>query len=212
MLLLPFIDGARLYDQYDFSESWDGPHNGLLAGNMPNVFRCWSDKTNPGLLTNYVAVVGPETAWPGAASTRISDFSAGTDHTIHVVESANAGIPWMEPRDLTFEQAVSGINQSSGPGISSFHDLESGLLNRRKGANVSFVDGRVEFLPADLDVRTLKSLLTARGAETVPDHPIDADRLDLSRVTTLAVLGLVLAIYFGWVGLNLRRASRCVAP
>ena len=35
VLILPYIEQQRLYDQYDFDEPWDGPNNSQLHGMMP---------------------------------------------------------------------------------------------------------------------------------------------------------------------------------
>src|SRR6185312_177731 len=50
--ILGFIGQKALYDRYDFNEPWNGPHNSLLAKEMPSVFRCPNDKANPGTLTD----------------------------------------------------------------------------------------------------------------------------------------------------------------
>jgi hypothetical protein len=50
--------------------------------------------------TSFVAVLGPETAWPGIESRSRSDLRDGADRTILVVEMASSGVPWMKPEDL----------------------------------------------------------------------------------------------------------------
>jgi hypothetical protein len=76
VLLLPFIEHKALYDEYRFDEPWDGPHNRQLADYMPSVYRCPSDPgANPRLpISSYLAVVGPETIWPGG-QTRFGTMS-----------------------------------------------------------------------------------------------------------------------------------------
>ena len=54
----------EVYAAYDFGEPWDGPNNRRLIARMPDIFRCPTDSHAPAGTTNYVAVVGNETAWP----------------------------------------------------------------------------------------------------------------------------------------------------
>lgn len=153
VLILPFMDDPRLkalYDQYDFNEPWNGPNNSNLAAKIGDVYTCPSDPTK-GVETNYVAVVGPETAWPGPTGMRIRDIIDGTSNTVQLVEVADAGIHWMEPRDLTFDEATVGTASSHHAG----------------GFNVLFCDGSIHFLENDLSTAVLHDMLTARGGEVV---------------------------------------------
>jgi hypothetical protein len=109
--------------------------------------------------TNYVAVVGEETVWPGTRGMLLGNVTDGKSKTIAVVEVANTGIHWMEPRDLTFEEAQRGINV---PGI------KSGISsNHVGGALCLFCDGEVHFLTNKVRPDTLRALLTAEGGERV---------------------------------------------
>ena len=158
VLILPFLEREPLYEKYDFSEPWDGPNNSKLAGQIPSVFTCPSDarRSKVSTYTNYVAVVGPETAWPGAQPVKIPDILDGTSRTILVVEVAGPGVQWMEPRDLDFTQMLHIVNPKSGAGISSEH---------AGGANVALVDGSVYFLDEQLPPEKLRALLTRAGGE-----------------------------------------------
>ncbi len=96
VLLLPYLDQQALYDQYRFDEPWDGRHNRKLADNIGHVYNCSGEQSPAGqkrrTMTSYVAVVGPETMWPGSQSTKLSDIGDGTSNTLMVVEIANSGI------------------------------------------------------------------------------------------------------------------------
>ena len=162
VLILPFLEEIAVYKQYDFNEPWDGPNNSQLAGMIADIYRCPSDAGAPGSTeTNYVAVVGPETFWPGDHGVRIGDIKDGTSNTINIVEVIDSGVQWMEPRDLTLDQALRGINQNlPKPNLSSHHP---------GGAMVGYADGHVSFLDEGTPPQLLRSLLTKDGREPVSD-------------------------------------------
>jgi hypothetical protein len=157
VLLLPYLgsQAADLYQRYDFNEPWDGPHNRLLANEMPVVYRCPA-AAGSGPYTNYVAVVGPDTAWPGDACVSRKDLqnanALGT--TILVVEIAESDIQWLEPRDLGIADATVGVNKDRRRGISSNHP---------GGAYCLTVD-RCHFLPDNTTPDELRALLTIEGS------------------------------------------------
>jgi hypothetical protein len=143
VLILPFLEREDLYAKYRFDEPWDGPNNRQLLEPMMSVFACPSQTNSP--YTSYVAVVGPDTAWPGATSRKLADIGDPHDQTILVVESAVPQIFWMEPRDLTYEEAV---NYLSGATEIARHDAHwySGYFEEQySGRMVAMADGNVQF-------------------------------------------------------------------
>jgi prepilin-type processing-associated H-X9-DG protein len=164
VLLLPFLDQSPLYSEYHFDEPWNGPHNSTLADRIVDVYSCPSEDFEKGSpeshFTSYVAVVGPQTAWPGASSTRIRDFADGPAYIVHVVETANSGIHWMEPRDLNVVQMSPVINASAGQGISSRHP---------GGAQVLLGDGAARFLPDQMSPIWLQSILAINDGRAIED-------------------------------------------
>jgi len=158
VLILPYLEQQPFYDQYRFDEPWDGPNNSKLADIQLEIFHCPSEQDRPATMTSYVAVVGPDTAWPESNPTTLDDFTDGTSNTLLVVEVANSGIHWMEPRDLHVVQMVPGVNPKAGQGISSLH---------KGGANVCFADVSVRFLPETLSRQQLEALLTIAGGESI---------------------------------------------
>jgi prepilin-type processing-associated H-X9-DG protein len=161
VLILPFLDQTPLYNQYRFDEPWDGPNNKKLADTILAVYNCPSDDHggpgNASTMTNYVAIVGSDTAWPENGSAAYQDIRDGTSNTLLVVEVANSGIHWMEPRDLHVVQMAPTINSKAGQGISSRH---------AGGAQVLFADGHVQFIIDSLSVGDLRALLTAHTGDT----------------------------------------------
>jgi hypothetical protein len=164
VLILPFVEQKALYDEYRFDEPWDGPHNRTLADSMPSVYRCPSDPgANPHLpISSYLAVVGPETNWPGEKTVSLHDVKDGTSQTLLVVESHNSGIHWMEPRDLHTGQMAREINPAHGQGICSCHG------SQRELAQAALADGSVQILSNDLTREEIEALLTIAGGEADP--------------------------------------------
>lgn len=161
VLILPFLDKNDFYDQYDFSEPWNGPHNSALAHKMGTRFwHCPSGPlTDESPLTNYVAIVGDRTAFPGTRSTSMTDFHDGLEETILLVEIANTDIHWMEPRDLNFDEMSFVVNDRSRPSISAPHAA---------GPAVVFADSITAYrLNASLKPATLQALITIDGGEPV---------------------------------------------
>jgi prepilin-type processing-associated H-X9-DG protein len=158
VLILPYLDRKDLYEKYRFDEPWNGVHNRRLAQLIPKEFQCPTDHAPGSETTDYLAVVGPNTVWPEGNGLRLSDF--GTRGTILLVEVADSGVSWLEPRDLSFDDATVGVNK--GRGIRSCH---SG------GASCLFADGHVDTLSNNISPRLLSNLLRV----DVADKGIDVD-------------------------------------
>jgi prepilin-type processing-associated H-X9-DG protein len=160
VLILSYLDHKQLYDEYRFDEPWDGPHNSKLLERAPAVFSCPNDVKKNGRanrwMTSYVAVIGPETAWPVDQPTTIRDITDGTANTIQVVEVGNSGVNWMEPRDRQLSEIVPTLNGTSRNGLASAHT---------GGAQALFADGSVKFLNDTISADLLRALLTRNGAE-----------------------------------------------
>jgi hypothetical protein len=160
-LLLPFLDEGPLYNRYRFDEPWDGPNNRQLADKIRDIYTCPEEREKGAPVppeTSYLAVVGPDTAWPGSKGRALSEIKDPASETLMVVEVADSGIHWMEPRDLHVLQMAPLINSQSGQGISSRH---------KGGAQAMLVDGAVRFISQNLSRGTIRGLLTVRGGDVV---------------------------------------------
>lgn len=129
-LLLPYLNSLQLYNEYRFDEPWDSAHNLSIAGRLPyELFNCPSRPTSTDRrMTNYVVIVGPDTAFPGAGVTKLADFTDGTDNTILFAEIGPSNILWTEPRDLVIDQMSFSINDPKQPSISSVHPYGPGVV------------------------------------------------------------------------------------
>jgi hypothetical protein len=159
VLLLPHIGHRDLYDQWKQhpDEPWNGPNNIKLSKAVPEWLHCPSD-TGPATDTSYVAVVGPGTAWPRTVPTSLSQISDGTSKTVIVVEVANSGINWMEPRDLGSANRAPGINSTTGMGVRSSHPHHACVL---------YADGSTRALEQTISDEQLRALFTIAGGEKV---------------------------------------------
>jgi len=158
LLIIPYLESTSFYAQYRFNEPWNGPNNRLLHDIAPVLYRCPCESTSnlKQNETSYVAIVGPQTAWsPDPSKTRHDP----PGQALLIVEIANSGIHWLEPRDWDVSEGIDLIN--SGPnGPSSLH--LGGVLAAR-------ADGSIEFLPNTLSVEELRELIVpGSGAKAAP--------------------------------------------
>lgn len=157
VLLLPFLEQHEVYNAYNFAEPWNGPHNRLLEDRIGNIFLRPGLGTDQKWSTSFVAVVGPETAWPGARARRLKELGDGPDKTLLIVEVPDGRFRWMEPKDLHIDTMSFRINDPSGHGLGS----------RLGGARVATVSDSISSLPDDFEPARLRALLTANGREPV---------------------------------------------
>lgn len=147
VLILPYLEGATIYKEYDFNEPWDGPNNKSLLDKRPRGFACYSDthaSDEDESLTSYVAFVGPNTIWSGK---RAGLYSI---NSVMLVETLGSDIKWTEPRDYVVPSAQTSDPRSSPLEISSNHTINNGFYFREMpAAHVAFSDGSVRLLPVD---------------------------------------------------------------
>jgi prepilin-type processing-associated H-X9-DG protein len=161
--ILPWFCMAHLYNEYCQDEPWDGPNNRKLHGELvSHLYRCPADLSKPETATNIVAVVGPATAWPGTTPSCSKNCAKGASQTALLVEVANSGIHWMEPRDLELSNFDPTIDSRSGRGISSNHVA---------GANVAMVDGSVRCLSPNTAPEVVKAMLMTGERNARPNAP-----------------------------------------
>lgn len=172
VLILPYlikndapdpVEMKRVYESYDFSEPWDGPHNRQLAGRMPLVYGCVGDAGRHKSCTSYLVITGAGSPFPDRQSIKFDDIRDGKASTVLVVEAGNSGINWMEPRDFPIDQLQFGPKEAPRPRMGGNHP---------GGANAAFADGSVRFLrERQVTGAMLKALGTIAGGEKVePDR------------------------------------------
>jgi prepilin-type processing-associated H-X9-DG protein len=171
VLIMPYLEQAgfagtvelkQLYDSYDFSEPWDGPHNREFAHRMPVVYGCGGDPGRRASNTSYLFLTGKHSAFQNGRPLKLGDISDGAPSTIIIVESANSGVNWMEPKDYPADQLRFGSRTT--------HNWRIGG-NHQGGANAGFADGGVHFLrESEVTNETLTALSTIDGGEKIDPH------------------------------------------
>ena len=152
-LILPHFDLDALYKMLQLQQPWDGPNNKTTIGH--SLSQCMSARATPLSArqalpqTSYVAVVGPNAAWEGEKSRKLSDFGNDASHTIMLVEVTNSGIAWAEPRDLSLDTLVAANGKSPALALTSNHGRREEFFftyDYDSGVNVAMADGSVRFL------------------------------------------------------------------
>ncbi len=174
VLILPYIQGNQIHKKFRYDEPWDSRHNKKLLVDLEEFIspRITNENGVQGI-TNYVAVVGDETAWQPDKPTSFANISDGTSDTIVVIEVGGSRIQWSEPTDISMEEAVSLL---TGEQPNRFHFVRPGhfvsercLLN---ASGVAFADGHANVIdPLRLE-QDARSLLTRTGGEP-PIHEYD---------------------------------------
>jgi hypothetical protein len=161
VLVLPFFEQRKLYDAYNFDEPWDGPNNRTLLRQRPPAFFCptrFSDTASTVTCTHYVAVTGPSTTWPGQTGRKRSEISDSAADTVLIMEVDGNDIPWTEPRDLTYAEAIAQTTSTSPQRVPG-HRYQD-FLHACAGRYLAMADGRVRFAPSGVDPTIWPKLLT----------------------------------------------------
>jgi len=133
------------YSAYDLRQRW----NSLANTNATSRHRFGNHPYQ------FLAVVGPHTAWGSNGARKIADFSDGTSNTILVIAIRGSDIGWNEPRDAIFNGStlVLGTNQ-----MQLSHD-----------AFVLTADGAVRYCAAGIPRDILVPMITADVGDIVPE-------------------------------------------
>jgi len=155
--ILPFVEGAHLYEQFHLDEPWDSPHNKKLIEQMPETYKAPGSKSEPGM-TNYLGVGGADGVFvrpkPGdKLGTSFRQITDGTSNTIMIVEAPDdSAVIWTKPGDFAPDK----------------ENPTRGLIGLRPGGfQAAFVDGSVQFLAETIDADLLNGLFTKSGGEAV---------------------------------------------
>lgn len=159
VFLLPYLERQDLFNAYRWDEPWNGPNNKKLHKEFRSLCNCPKDVHQTGTgLTSYLALVGPQTAFPHVGTRSLSDITDGPDKTILLVEVHNSGIHWLEPRDISPAQYEALIRKASPNHFPRNHP-GYGI--------VSYADGTVSTIPDTISPSDLRALMTIADGEAV---------------------------------------------
>ena len=155
VLILPYLNEATLFSEFDLTEPWDSPHNKAIGeAYMPSVYQCPSDPAGSGV-TSYLAVDGSGMIFDGQNETQIAQITDGTSNTLSVVEVLNSDVTWFEPRDFDAAKSVFTISSKANE-LGSSHP---------QGANAAYADGSVRFIANGTDPIMLRSQTTIAAGD-----------------------------------------------
>ncbi|MEX0716959.1 MAG: DUF1559 domain-containing protein [Planctomycetaceae bacterium] len=148
VLVLPYLDEQKLYDEFKLDEPWDSEHNKKLIPRMPDIYRCPFANLKPGM-TGYLVPVGEKTVFSGPEGKKFEDINDGTTNTIMVIEAADeAAVEWTKPEDWPLDP----------------DDPWKNLVGHHGDGFICVaVDGAGHFVRSDLPAEKLRALFTASG-------------------------------------------------
>jgi hypothetical protein len=151
VLLLPYVEEAKLFGEFKLEEPWDSPHNKKLLARRPKVYAPVRNDA-AAEATYYQVFHGPAAAFEGHRPLRIPSFTDGTSNTILIAEGAEA-VPWTKPADLSYDP------KKPLPKVGAmFKDVFLAGL----------ADGSVRALKKTVPEKTLRVLITRNAGDFAP--------------------------------------------
>lgn len=162
VLILPFVELKELHTSYNFNEPWNGPNNRNLAPHLPPLYRCpgpgWRHEVQP----SYFLVTGPGSLFSGSETPSLSEVTGSHAKTIVTIEAPVQGKNWMEPKDVTIDEAIEILKSDelgSCEGCFIRNSIEDFFYDYVPGHHVGFADGTVGFIPSSAPQHEWKDLL-----------------------------------------------------
>lgn len=164
VLILPYLGEEDLYNRFDLTVGWDDAENMQAAYDVPAVYK--HPKLNSFSESAYYLITGNSTLFPSSGPLGPDALVDDPSQTILVIEGkpmVGSGM-WTEPIDFDYSRMTGRLDGSNGvePG---------GLFD--DGAAMVTVDGRGHFVPRSTEPVTVRSLVTPRGGERLPDDTLD---------------------------------------
>ena len=194
VLILPFLHEQRLYQEYDFSQAWNGPDNHQLIARMPAVYRCpevtWLTGT-----TNYCVVIDDQSCFPDAGCRKKTDIVDGLQNTLAIVEDGGRSIPWTAPQDPTMDQFLAEVAtwaKTSRPK----HMYRWGVKEYYLGDYASTMDGSTLLLDSSAVPQLMRSVLDiSDGSGAIEIQAISVSKQVQARIQFSKLFSLV-AFFF----------------
>jgi prepilin-type processing-associated H-X9-DG protein len=186
-LVLPYLEEMPLYRRYNFNEPWDGPNNRKLASLMPDVYRCPSQsdgRVQSAIETNYFMFARPRSISAVGSARTFRSITDGMANTLMLIEASGLRVHWMEPRDVTADEAVELLTTKPRSGHSHVHEgFFTTTIHETAQRNVVFFDGHTVHMGQFSNAAIAKALLTIAGGEVIPPNLNDEYKPDV--VTTV---------------------------
>lgn len=150
-LILPYMEQQTLFKQIDLSKPWDDPANRVAYESMPYVYQCPSDPTalkEGHNLTNYLAVVTPESAIRVAHSLSLDDIPEPSMTMLVIDAGPNHATHWMAPVDADEQLLLSLGDDSRLPHAGGIY-------------LATFADGHGAAISTDCDPAAVRAQITA---------------------------------------------------
>lgn len=193
--ILPFLEGNVIAEQYDYNQAWNGPQNKSLVSNLVcEEYQCPMHMTVA--QTNYFAITGTQTAWgDGSELRKLRDITDGTSNTILLVEAADRGVHWAEPKDLSFDEAMKLLTTPVPFSVSDGHLVDHGYFYKPGFVrHVALCDGSCRALQVPIPREAAIALLTANRGEAIDQAWLEnysRPQLDYGRVWGFALFVVI---------------------
>jgi len=149
--ILPWVDAAELYKEFNLDEPWDSEHNKKLLDKMPAVYKAPGIKTKKPGTTYYQVMFGKGAVFEGMVEIKLPHITDGTANTILAIE-AEKPVYWTKPEDLPYDPDKP---------LPKF----GGVFN--DGFNFLTADGGTHFCPKGFDEKKMRAAITRAGGEKV---------------------------------------------
>jgi type II secretory pathway pseudopilin PulG len=197
--ILPWLENRNIYEAYDGAEAWNSGANAKATSQALPIYECPSDlpMTLGAPQTNYFAIVDTRTMWGGGEPQAFKDPPG---KTILLIEAAGLSVPWAEPRDLSFDEALAILTGKAPNQVMHVRTPQQGFYQKgygQAGVHVAFANGRVGFVPEGISPKLARALLTANGGEEIAQAEINrlllpqADKVNWLAIVWFAVLALL---------------------
>lgn len=184
VFLLPYLEAAPVYDRYRFDEPWNGPNNRKLLAEIPPMYQDPVYGKTGEFFTHYTAVTGEGTTFPTEGlkmskkterplenltkSKGVSSFAKmrdGLSYSIVVgMVSPDRKIPWMKPEDVVVDKDFTGLGEKTS--------FATPYGTRGNPATMFlFGDASVRTIPASIDMKLLRNLLTIADGNPIGEIP-----------------------------------------
>jgi hypothetical protein len=172
--ILPLLEFVDVPAGYDFNIPWNAPGNQSVLEKIPECYTYYEGFDFTPYFPNaprptdtcYLAVVDDRTMWlPGRPSRFVT--RDGASSTVLLLEAPEMRVPWTEPRDLTFDEAVDFL----GKPVRRYADHWFWVVEYYGYTRaVNYVDLHSQQI-TPISKEFASALLTRSGGENIPENP-----------------------------------------